>query len=129
MYYPMRGVRTKQYKYIRNLFHELEYPHASDLWASKTWQGVLKRGAGAMVGRRAVSKYLHRPAEELYDITKDSDEVNDLSGSSSHKPVLEKLRRQVQDWRRQTKDPWIVLSEYKGEYSGQAAPRQQKRGG
>ena len=44
MYYPMRMVRTRDHKLILNLAHPLEYPHASDLWGSDTWQGVLKRG-------------------------------------------------------------------------------------
>ena len=44
MYYPMRMVRTLTHKYILNLAPGLEYPHASDLWGSATWQGVLKRG-------------------------------------------------------------------------------------
>ena len=42
MYYPIRGVRTRQYKYLNNLFPELEFPHASDLFASHTWQSVRK---------------------------------------------------------------------------------------
>ena len=41
MYYPMRMVRTRTHKLIVNLAHELEYPHASDLWGSATWQGIL----------------------------------------------------------------------------------------
>jgi N-sulfoglucosamine sulfohydrolase len=40
MYYPMRGMRTTRYKYIRNLVPELEFPFASDLFASATWQSV-----------------------------------------------------------------------------------------
>src|SRR5262249_3392463 len=32
MYYPMRAVRTRRYKYIRNLAHKLDYPFASDLY-------------------------------------------------------------------------------------------------
>ena len=53
MYYPMRMVRSRTHKYILNLAHGLEVPHASDLWASPTWQGVLRRG-DRMFGRRTV---------------------------------------------------------------------------
>jgi N-sulfoglucosamine sulfohydrolase len=115
MYYPMRGIRTKEYKYIRNLFPELEYPHASDLWASATWQSVLKEGERAMVGRRPVSKYLHRAGEELYDIRRDPDEVSNLASSAEHQGVLKQMRAQVHAWRGKTKDPWMILSKYKGE--------------
>ncbi|MDX1979672.1 MAG: sulfatase [Bryobacteraceae bacterium] len=115
MYYPMRGMRNRRYKYIRNLFPELEFPHASDLWASKTWQDVLKNGDRAMVGGRPVGKYLHRTGEELYDITADPDELNNLAGAAPHQAALEEMRRKVTAYRRETRDPWMILSQYKGE--------------
>jgi N-sulfoglucosamine sulfohydrolase len=132
MYYPMRGVRTRQYKYIRNLFPELEYPHASDLWASKTWQSVLAAGENAKVGQRPVGQYLHRPAEELYDVSRDPDELTNLAGSAAHRQTLTALRKQVHEWRGRTKDPWIIHSLYNGEGLPQEAPanvpRNRKKG-
>ena len=125
-YYPMRGIRTRQYKYIRNLFPELEFPHASDLWASTTWQSILKAGDTAMVGRRPVGLYLHRKNEELYDITKDPDEVNNLAGSASHAAVLASLRKKVHEYRARTRDPWMVLSNYNGE-GVPDVPQEQKK--
>ena len=113
MYYPMRGMRTRQYKYIRNLFPELTYPFATDLWASPTWQAILKEGEQGMVGKRPVQQYLHRPPEELFDITKDPDELNNLAPSPEHRGVLEKLRAQVDAYRKKTKDPWIINDNYK----------------
>ncbi len=128
MYYPMRGIRTRQYKYIRNLFPELEFPHASDLWASSTWQSVLREGEKAKVGGRPVGAYLHRKGEELYDITRDPDEVNNLAGSSAHAATLADLRRKVHEYRARTADPWMVLSQYNGE-GVPAVPGQAKKGG
>jgi N-sulfoglucosamine sulfohydrolase len=115
MYYPMRGIRTRQFKYIRNLFPELEFPHASDLWASATWQSVLRGGERAMVGRRPVSAYLHRKGEELYDIVKDPDELDNLAGSPAHAAALAGLRKRVHEYRARTNDPWMILSRYNGE--------------
>ncbi len=115
MYYPTRGIRTRRYKYMRNLFPELEFPHASDLWGSATWQSLLKAGESAKVGGRAVGQYLHRNGEELYEITKDPDELQNLAGSAQHAGVLAELRKKVHTWRAQTKDPWMILSQYKGE--------------
>src|SRR6185437_8532435 len=43
MYYPVRTIRTRTHKYIRNLAHKLDYPFASDLYNSATWQGILQR--------------------------------------------------------------------------------------
>jgi N-sulfoglucosamine sulfohydrolase len=115
MYYPMRGVRTRQYKYIRNLFPELEFPFASDLWASYTWQSLLKEGERGKVGSRPVGRYLHRDREELYDIIKDRDELDNLAGRASHQAVLKDLRRKTHEYRTKTGDPWMILNNYKPE--------------
>ncbi len=118
-YYPMRGIRTRQYKYIRNLFPELEFPHASDLWASATWQSIIKAGENAMIGQRPVGAYLHRKGEELYDITNDPDEVNNLAGWPEHGGTLDELRRKVTGYRARTKDPWLTMDQYKSKLEGQ----------
>ncbi len=115
MYYPIRGMRTRQYKYLRNLFPELEFPHASDLWASGTWQSILSQGERGMIGKRPVGAYLHRAGEELYDITKDPDELTNLVRLTEHQGTLKQLRAGVHAWRKQTSDPWMILSNYKKE--------------
>ena len=105
-YYPMRGVRTREYKYINNLFHQVTYPQATDLWASKTWQSVRKQGPQAMAGRRSAQAFLHRDAEELYDIRKDPDEVDNLAKSPEHQSVLKQLRADTLAFRERTDDFW-----------------------
>src|SRR5262249_3250287 len=70
MYYPMRTVRTPRYQYLLNLAHPLEFPFASDIYGSPTWQGVLKRG-DKKLGQRDLATFLNRPREELYDLDKD----------------------------------------------------------
>ena len=115
MYYPIRGSRTKRFKYLRNLFPELEFPHASDLWASGTWQSILAEGERAMVGKRPIGAYLHRAGEELYDIVKDPDEVDNLAPKPEHQGTLKQMRAEVHAWRKQTNDPWMILSNYKKE--------------
>jgi N-sulfoglucosamine sulfohydrolase len=113
MYYPIRGIRTRQFKYLNNLFPELEFPHASDLFASHTWQSVRKQGETGTLGKRKVSKYLHRDAEELYDLSADSDEINNLALSPRHRHTLEQLRAQVRKFRVESEDPWLINDNYK----------------
>ncbi|MBP7934940.1 MAG: sulfatase [Phycisphaerae bacterium] len=107
MYYPMRMIRTRQYKYILNLAHELEYPFASDLWGSVTWQGVLSR-ADKQYGQRSVQALIHRPQEELYDLAKDPDEIHNLAADPVHADALKELRARLRAWQEETKDPWII---------------------
>src|SRR5262249_6502066 len=104
MYYPMRMVRDRHYKYIRNLAHLLEYPHASDLYGSPTWQGVLKRG-DKFLGKRSVEQFVHRPLEELYDLDKDPDELKNVAADPDHAAVLRALRADLESWQVKTADP------------------------
>lgn len=107
MYYPVRMLRTRQYKYIYNVTHSLEYPFASDLWESATWQAVLRRG-DQQYGQRTVEALLHRPKEELYDLLSDPQETHNLAGDSAHSDVVNDLRRQLKEFQESTSDPWLV---------------------
>jgi len=111
MYYPMRMIRTRRYKYILNLAHPLPFPFASDLWACPTWQGLRQRG-DTRYGQRTVEAYLHRPREELYDLENDPHEVKNLARDPAHTAVLADLRRQLKQWQERTRDPWRVKYEY-----------------
>ena len=107
MYYPMRMIRTRQYKYILNLAHPLEYPFAADIYGSPTWQGILNRGDKTL-GQRSLADFLHRPREELYDIEKDPHEAKNLAGNVKYAETLADLRKRLRDWQEKTKDPWVV---------------------
>jgi N-sulfoglucosamine sulfohydrolase len=113
MYYPVRGVRNRRFKYMRNLFPELSFPFSTDLWASETWQSIRTGGAQAKVGRRPVEQYLHRAAEELYDLSADPDEVRNLAASAAHRASLEELRAETAAFRKRTDDPWLVNDNYR----------------
>ena len=111
MYYPTRGIRTRRFKYLNNLFPELEFPPASDLYASLSWQAILRRKDG-MMGKRSIKQYLHRDREELYDFSKDTEELRNVATDPSYAPVLEEMRREVLGFRQKTKDPWLILLNY-----------------
>lgn len=111
MYYPMRAVRTRTHKYILNLAHPLEYPSASDLWESPSWQGILKRN-DKLMGTREVKGFLHRPKEELYDLTADPNELKNLATDVGSAKVLDDLRAKLADWRKKTADPWLIKDQH-----------------
>jgi len=111
MYYPMRVVRTRRYKLIWNIAHKLDYPFASDLWASATWQAVLKRG-DKVYSKRSIEAYIHRPKFELYDFEDDPHEINNLADDKKYAKVLEELKDKLKAFQRRTKDPWILKWKY-----------------
>ena len=107
MYYPTRMIRTRQHKYILNLANQLEYPFASDLYGSPTWQGVLKRD-DKQFGQRDLKSFLNRPREELYDLEKDPKELKNMAGDRQYAGVLKELRVRLREWQEKTNDPWVV---------------------
>ena len=111
MYYPMRIIVDGRYKYILNVAHQLPYPFASDLYASPTWQGVLKRKE-KYYGLRPVETYIHRPKHELYDLEADPDELENLAENPDYADVLSKLQAKLKAWQTKTGDPWIVKYTY-----------------
>lgn len=105
-YYPMRALRTRQYKYIANLAAPLEFPIAGDIASSATWRAILARPTAGL-GARAVKAFLHRPPEELYDLQNDPSEVDNLAASPAHREVLEHMRAAMAKFRADTHDPWL----------------------
>jgi len=112
MYYPMRVIRGRKYKFIWNLAHELEYPFASDLFAAVTWQDALRRGKDSTYGKRPIAAFLHRPEYELYDLATDPDEAHNLADSEQHKQVVTEMLDKLQAFQKRTGDPWIVKWEH-----------------
>ena len=111
MYYPMRVVISGRYKYIFNIAHQLPYPFASDLFASPTWQGVLRR-KDTLFGKRTVYSYLHRPRHELYDLETDPDEITNLAYQPEHQQRLKGLQDKLKAWQQRTRDPWFLKWRY-----------------
>ncbi|WP_242427366.1 sulfatase family protein [Flammeovirga pacifica] len=108
MYYPMRVVRHKNYKLIFNIASGLEYPFASDLWVSSTWQQVYRSNA-KYFGKRTVQDYLHHAEFELYDLDKDPDEIHNLADSKEHEEVLSMMKEKMKQFQQNTQDPWKVF--------------------
>jgi N-sulfoglucosamine sulfohydrolase len=111
MYYPMRVVRTRRYKLIWNIAHKLDYPFASDLYASTTWQDILKRGE-KVYGKRTIDAYIHRPKFELYDLQNDPHEISNLADNPNYAEILQELKQKLRKFQQRTKDPWILKWKY-----------------
>jgi arylsulfatase A-like enzyme len=103
----IRAVVTERYKYIRNFMTDRPYlqPQYRD---GRDYMRVLKKlykqGELNEVQSRFVSD--HRPAEELYDLTKDPHETKNLVHSSKrkHAMALGRLRTILNKWIVRTDD-------------------------
>jgi N-sulfoglucosamine sulfohydrolase len=111
MYYPMRMIRTRTHKLIRNLANPLPFPFASDIYNSPSWQGVLSRN-DTMLGKRTRDAFEHRPKEELFDLSKDANELHNVADDPAYAGTLKDLRATLKEWQTATKDPWLVKEKY-----------------
>ncbi len=105
-YYPMRVVRTRKYKFLYNIAHPLTYSSASDLWASCSWQGLLRDGSNKF-GARTVEAYLHRPKFELYDLENDPNEIDNLACKPEYQSLVDEFSTKLRKFQEDTNDPWL----------------------
>ncbi|HVL13514.1 MAG TPA: sulfatase [Gemmata sp.] len=102
--YPLRAVRTRDWKYVRNLDPAAEHhthvdkgtnPEADgrNYWASWVEKAKTDPAAAAVVKR-----YHTRPAEELYDLTADPNELKNLASDPKQAERIKALRADLDAW-------------------------------
>ncbi|KAI3531188.1 hypothetical protein CSPX01_14321 [Colletotrichum filicis] len=107
-YWPTRYIRTRRYKYHRNIAWRLDFPFANDIYGSLTWEDIRNADQNPkMIGERQLKDYFFRPAEELYDLVNDPNEVKNLAKDLGYQDVLKELQTRLEDWQRRTNDPWL----------------------
>jgi arylsulfatase A-like enzyme len=102
--YPIRSVRTRELKYIRNLHPEWEHTTHIDraqardggyYW--KSWEEVARKDPAAAA---VVKRYHQRPREELYDLAADPHELKNLAADPRQADTLRKLSAELDAWMR-----------------------------
>ncbi len=94
-----RSVTDGRYVYLRQYMpHKIYGQYVSYMFQTPTtrqWRELYD--AGKL--NDAQSRFWQRkPAEELYDLHNDPDEVSNLAGSPTHRDVLRRLRRAQRQW-------------------------------
>jgi N-sulfoglucosamine sulfohydrolase len=107
--YPMRSLRTADWKYILNLHPEYAYTTHIDLAKDrdglKYWSTWLHAAESNDHSRRIVTRYRQRPAEELYNLRTDPHETNNLAADPAHTARLKSLRTDLEKIMNQHPDP------------------------
>lgn len=96
IYDPLRSVRTKDFKYIRN-FEPSEYLYQIPLY--------IERGLSGQGLKDKIK--MKRAKEELYDLINDPNEVNNLVNNPTYENILFELRQKLVDWMKETSDPLL----------------------
>ena len=97
-YDMVRVVRDKRYIYIRNYMpHKIYGQYIAYMFQTPTtqvWKDLYDQGK---LEAPKTFFWETKPAEELYDLEDDPDEVNNLADSPEHQEVLRRLRKAQQD--------------------------------
>lgn len=109
MYYPMRSIRTAKYKLVENLAFQLPFPIDQDFYLSPTFQDILNRSVThqSLPWYKTLSQYYNRPPYELYDLSTDPRETNNLFEDEAYRHILQDLKDSLKSWQNLTADPWL----------------------
>lgn len=107
--YPLRAVRTRDWKYVRNLDPAAEHHTHVDLGKAGTdgrgyWDSWAAKAKTDPAAAAVVNRYHTRPAEELYDLAADPWERNNLAADPKHAAKLKALRADLDAWMTDTGD-------------------------
>jgi uncharacterized sulfatase len=98
--YPIRAVRSRQFKLIRNLLPENEYANVLTMPRGRalleSWRAAGESGDTHAAARYAA--YLRRPAVELYDLANDPFELHNLADDPRHAEVRRDLASRLDAW-------------------------------
>jgi uncharacterized sulfatase len=105
-YDRIRCVRDKQFKYIRNFHTELPYAQRIQYMelmpTMKVWREL--NAEGKLAGPQKLFFAKTKPKEELYDLSVDPHEINNIAGSRKYRSKLKELRAALDGWMTETKD-------------------------
>ena len=106
-YWPTRVVRGQRYKYHRNIVHQLPFPIPTDLYASRSYEAMRNGTKPVLLGARPLHDYLKRPAEQLFDMENDPQELHNLAGKPEYQDILQEMRERLEAWQKLTVDFWL----------------------
>lgn len=95
-HFGIRSIRSSRLKYVWNFTPEIKFQNActnSNIFNS--WQ---EKAASDTDAADKVRRYEHRPAEELYDITKDQYEWNNLADDPKYARVKAEIKKRLLEW-------------------------------
>lgn len=100
-----RAVRSADYLYIRNDYHDLPRTPPADAVRSPTFRAMqtLQR-AGELPESQAGPFLVPAPREELYDVREDPHQMTNLAGLPEYQATLAHFRTRMNAWQEETAD-------------------------
>ncbi len=100
--FPIRAVRTVQFKYIRNLRPDCYHSNHSDIdrrmWAGAYWESWDEAAKTDAKAAEIVEKYYVRPSIEFFDVKSDPWEQNNLADDPQYAEKIEEMASMLDRW-------------------------------
>ncbi|QDU58388.1 sulfatase family protein [Aeoliella mucimassa] len=110
--YPMRSVRTREWKLIHNLAPERQHTNHSDLnrkpLAGEYWNEWYALAKTDPHAQAIIDRYHHRPEWELYHVSEDKWELTNLIESTDQSERIAQLKKELAEWMKQQGDAGLV---------------------
>ena len=115
--YPVRGIRTKEFLYLRNLRPD-RWPAGDpelyvavgpygDVDGTRTKEVILANKDLPEMRPFFDLNFGKRPAEELYHLATDPDQIRNLAADPAHEKTKQRLSARVDQWMHDTADPRV----------------------
>ncbi|WP_346859419.1 sulfatase [uncultured Draconibacterium sp.] len=113
--YPIRSVTDGTHHYIRNLSPEslyIERHLMTRMPLNKYWPSWVFDASDDPEILDLVSRYQKRPAEELYNLVNDPNEMSNLSNQKEVSEIQKKLSNELDKWLKEQGDPGAEIDTY-----------------
>ena len=112
--YPIRAVRSREWKFIHNLNPEFAFTNHSDLhrkrWAGAYWTEPAALAKTDPAARAIVDRYYQRPEFELFRVSDDKWEQQNLAADPAYATILAELQSDLAAWREQQGDAGRIFA-------------------
>ena len=126
-----RSVRTKDFLYIFNGRPQFSNQGPRDAVNSPSYQSLLAvKDKGQLTAQQNDIFMAPRQAEELYDLEKDKDQVNNLASDSRFAAAKKKLAGVLAQWQKETGDtqPAALSPDWYDRITGERSEKDKERG-
>ncbi len=115
-YFGIRSIRSRQYKYIWNFTPEIKFQNACT--KSSIFESWIAKAASDPDAADKVRRYERRPGEELFDVSKDAYEWDNLADRPEYAQIKSELRSELLAWMKAMGDKGQQTELEAGEHQG-----------
>lgn len=115
--YPIRGIRTKQFLYLWNMRPDRWPAGDPDPWFavgafgdvdnSRAKSFMVEHADDPMIRPHFELCFSKRPEVELYDLSRDPDQVTNIAGKPEYAEGQQELKTRLEAWMHETADPRV----------------------